>query len=193
MNLMATLFAAALFFVLTPGVFLKFPPGGSKKMMALVHAVVFALIFDITHKAVWSYFKYEGFLTADEINRAFSNAEAKAARTAAAAAAKPTNEALAKAAKEAAAELKNIRSQIAPQANARRNVLTKEEEAAIAKQKRDLEAMRYAPIPNANPKNKLTKEEEAAIAKRKRDLEANNTAPIPNARNRKEGFFFGLW
>lgn len=51
-NLYMTLFIAILFFVLTPGVLLRLPPGGSKYTVAAVHAVVFALVYHFTHKAV---------------------------------------------------------------------------------------------------------------------------------------------
>ena len=47
-----SLFIAALFFALTPGILLSLPSGGSKKVVALTHAVVFALIFHFTNKAV---------------------------------------------------------------------------------------------------------------------------------------------
>jgi hypothetical protein len=47
------LYAAALFFVLTPGVVLSLPPGGSKLTVAGVHAVVFGVAWALTHKLVW--------------------------------------------------------------------------------------------------------------------------------------------
>lgn len=47
-----SLFIAALFFALTPGIFLSLPSGGSKKVVALTHAAVFALIFHFTNKTV---------------------------------------------------------------------------------------------------------------------------------------------
>ena len=47
-----SLFVAALFFVLTPGVLLRLPPGGSKMMVAATHAVVFALVYSLMHKMV---------------------------------------------------------------------------------------------------------------------------------------------
>ena len=47
-----SLFVAALFFVLTPGVLLRLPAGGSKMMVAATHAVVFALIYSLTHNMV---------------------------------------------------------------------------------------------------------------------------------------------
>ena len=53
MNWIMTLFTAVLFFLLTPGVLLRLPPGGSKITVAITHAVVFALVYHLTHKAVW--------------------------------------------------------------------------------------------------------------------------------------------
>ena len=46
------LYLAVLFFVLTPGVLVSLPPGGSKLTVAIVHAVVFALVYHFTHKVV---------------------------------------------------------------------------------------------------------------------------------------------
>ena len=46
------LFAGLLFFVLTPGVLLSLPPGGSRTTVALTHAVVFAIVWGLTHKMV---------------------------------------------------------------------------------------------------------------------------------------------
>ena len=46
-------FAAALFFVLCPGVLLSIPPRGSVVMKAAVHAIVFAIVYQLSHKAVW--------------------------------------------------------------------------------------------------------------------------------------------
>ena len=59
-----SLFIAVLFFVLTPGIFLSLPAGSSFRMKAMFHAVVFALIYHLTHKMVWHslYGGYEGFL-----------------------------------------------------------------------------------------------------------------------------------
>jgi hypothetical protein len=39
------LYAAVLFFVLTPGVLLSLPPGGSRITQVLTHAVVFGLVY----------------------------------------------------------------------------------------------------------------------------------------------------
>jgi hypothetical protein len=51
--LVMALFAATLFFVLTPGVLLSLPAGGSKTTVALTHAVVFGVVWQLTHKMVW--------------------------------------------------------------------------------------------------------------------------------------------
>ena len=56
MNLAMILFTAVLFYVLTPGILLSIPPKGSKHAKALVHALVFALVYHFTHKAVWRFF-----------------------------------------------------------------------------------------------------------------------------------------
>jgi sugar phosphate permease len=53
MNWAVTVYAAILFFVLTPAVLVRLPPKGGKFTVAAVHAVVFALIFHFTHKLVW--------------------------------------------------------------------------------------------------------------------------------------------
>jgi len=62
-NLVMTLFVALLFAVLTPGVVLSLPPGGSKLSKAVVHGLVFALVFHFTHHYVWKTFA-EGFAAA---------------------------------------------------------------------------------------------------------------------------------
>ena len=48
-----SVYAALLFFVLTPGVMVYLPPGSSLLTAAAVHAVVFAVVFAVTHKLVW--------------------------------------------------------------------------------------------------------------------------------------------
>ena len=55
MNLTVAIYSAILFFVLTPNVFLRLPPHGSKMMVAGVHALVFALILYLTQKFVWKF------------------------------------------------------------------------------------------------------------------------------------------
>ena len=57
------LFTALLFFLLTPGILLSLPPGGSKKVVAAVHAVVFALVWTFTHKLVWEWGVSNGYIT----------------------------------------------------------------------------------------------------------------------------------
>ena len=47
-----------LFFVLTPGVLVTLPPKSSVMVVAAVHAVVFALIWALTHKFVWHAVNY---------------------------------------------------------------------------------------------------------------------------------------
>ena len=46
------IYTALLFYLLTPGVLLALPPGASFQTQALVHAVVFALVYKFTHKFV---------------------------------------------------------------------------------------------------------------------------------------------
>lgn len=46
------LYAALLFVVLTPGVLLRLPPKGSLLTVAVVHGVVFALVFCLTSSYV---------------------------------------------------------------------------------------------------------------------------------------------
>jgi len=48
MNVLMGVFVAVLFYVLTPGVFLSLPSGGSVHMKAAVHAVVFAVVYNYT-------------------------------------------------------------------------------------------------------------------------------------------------
>jgi hypothetical protein len=48
-----SVYAAVLFFVLTPGVVVYLPPGASPLTAAAVHAVVFAVVFALTHKLVF--------------------------------------------------------------------------------------------------------------------------------------------
>ena len=61
MQMLMTLFTAALFFALTPGILLKLPEGGSKYIVALTHALVFALVYLFTHKMVYTFLYGENF------------------------------------------------------------------------------------------------------------------------------------
>jgi len=64
MSLAVSVYAAILFFLLTPSILLRLPPTGSKYTVAAVHAVVFALIFYFTHKLVWRLgARFEGMAT----------------------------------------------------------------------------------------------------------------------------------
>ena len=47
------LFSAVLFFVLTPGVLVSLPPKGKKYTVVAVHALIFAVVWTFTYKAVW--------------------------------------------------------------------------------------------------------------------------------------------
>jgi hypothetical protein len=49
-----SLAVAALFFVLTPGILVSLPSGKGKFVVAATHAVIFALVFHFTHKAIWN-------------------------------------------------------------------------------------------------------------------------------------------
>jgi hypothetical protein len=61
MQVYMTLFVAALFFVLTPGIIVKLPPGGNKYIVAAVHALVFAIVYTLVYKTVKNFLYPEGF------------------------------------------------------------------------------------------------------------------------------------
>ena len=62
MSLIVSLYAAVLFFILTPSILLRIPKSGSKWVVAAVHALVFGLIFHFTNKVVWRLgARFEGF------------------------------------------------------------------------------------------------------------------------------------
>ena len=48
LNISSLLYLVFLFYVLTPNVLLRIPPNGSKHVVALVHAVIFALVYYYT-------------------------------------------------------------------------------------------------------------------------------------------------
>jgi hypothetical protein len=54
MNLIVAVYAGLLFFLLTPNVLLRLPKKGSTRMVAFVHAVVFALVLFLTSKLMIS-------------------------------------------------------------------------------------------------------------------------------------------
>ena len=62
MDLVMFLFTAVLFFLLTPGILLSLPPGGSKMVVAATHAVVFGLVFSLSHKMLMSFGMKEGVM-----------------------------------------------------------------------------------------------------------------------------------
>jgi hypothetical protein len=53
MSVIMFIYAALLFFLLTPAILIRIPPNGNKYTVAIVHALVFALIWQLTHKWVW--------------------------------------------------------------------------------------------------------------------------------------------
>ena len=54
MNIYLSIYIALLFVLLTPGVLMSLPPGGSKLVVATTHGLVFALLYCLTHKYVWN-------------------------------------------------------------------------------------------------------------------------------------------
>ena len=54
MNLYMSIYVALLFVVLTPGVLLSLPPGGSKLVVAATHGLVFALVYCFTQKYMFN-------------------------------------------------------------------------------------------------------------------------------------------
>ena len=52
MQWLMVLYTVLLFFVLVPGVLVTLPPKANKTTVALTHAVVFALVYHLSHKAV---------------------------------------------------------------------------------------------------------------------------------------------
>jgi len=61
---MMSLFVATLFVILTPGIVFTLPKRFSKIQVAIIHGLLFAAIYHVTHKAVWHYLYAEGFATA---------------------------------------------------------------------------------------------------------------------------------
>ena len=53
-HILITVYAAILFFILSPNVLLRLPPKGSTIVVAAVHALVFAVIFYFTKNFVHS-------------------------------------------------------------------------------------------------------------------------------------------
>jgi hypothetical protein len=55
MDLYMSIFMALLFLVLTPGVLLSIPPGGSKLAVAATHGGVFALVYYLAKDTVMDF------------------------------------------------------------------------------------------------------------------------------------------
>ena len=54
-------YVALLFVLLTPGVLLRLPSKGTLLTVAIVHGLVFALVFHFTHRHVYRLTSNEGF------------------------------------------------------------------------------------------------------------------------------------
>ena len=61
MQILMTLFTAALFLALTPGILLAIPPKGSLLKQAVVHGLLFAVIYHFTNEAFYTMVYGEGF------------------------------------------------------------------------------------------------------------------------------------
>ena len=60
-SIITSVFAALLFFVLSPGMFLRFPKNGSKFTVTAIHAAIFGTLFFLLHKSVYRFVRqYEG-------------------------------------------------------------------------------------------------------------------------------------
>ena len=53
MDVFMFLYAVLLFFVFTPAILFRLPSTGNKYTVTLVHAFLFALVWELTHKMVW--------------------------------------------------------------------------------------------------------------------------------------------
>ena len=62
MNILHFIYIVFLFFVLTPAILVRLPPKANKWIVALVHGIVFAVIFSLTNHFVLSFSrKLEGY------------------------------------------------------------------------------------------------------------------------------------
>ena len=81
-HLLMTAFTALLFVVLTPGIVVTLPPKAPTIVVAVTHGVIFALIYGITHKAVWHLTqKFEGFQSQYVFPPAIANGQMCEAQT----------------------------------------------------------------------------------------------------------------
>ena len=51
-----TIYSVILFFILTPGILVRLPLGGSKITVALTHAVIYGLVWVFTSHFAWQMF-----------------------------------------------------------------------------------------------------------------------------------------
>ena len=52
-SITCSVFGAILFFLLVPGLFIRFPNNGSKMTVAMVHALVFGILYYFLHKPIY--------------------------------------------------------------------------------------------------------------------------------------------
>ena len=55
-SIVTSVFAAVLFYLLTPNMFLRLPKNGSKMTVAATHAIIFGLIYYFLHTMVFKFF-----------------------------------------------------------------------------------------------------------------------------------------
>jgi hypothetical protein len=53
MYILVAIYSAVLFFVLSPGVFLRLPQNGSKMIVTAVHAAILGMILYLTENMIW--------------------------------------------------------------------------------------------------------------------------------------------
>jgi hypothetical protein len=68
-SVLMTLFVALLFVLLTPGILLTLPGGASKLTTAATHGLVFALLFHLSHKAVWRWIHKDMVMSEGYVNK----------------------------------------------------------------------------------------------------------------------------
>lgn len=56
MNIVMIIFAWALFVALTPGILIDLPGIGDPMTVAIVHGLIFAVLYSVSHKQVWAFF-----------------------------------------------------------------------------------------------------------------------------------------
>jgi hypothetical protein len=61
MNAYLYAYIIILFIAVTPGILLHFPPVGNGYIVAITHGIIFALIWEYTHKYIYHYTYSEGF------------------------------------------------------------------------------------------------------------------------------------